>query len=360
MSSIHASSRLAPAVAALLGALAASGGAVPALGGSSTRAEPARDAPAPRAHHQLVRHAAEGRVYLIGGGTPGDEGHRTYDDVWVWTDGAWRPAGRLPFPRAGHDVVYSPDRSSLLMFGGTDGGSLRADSSLWERADGAWSAVAAAPEAAVGEPGVCYDRVRQRLVLYGGAKPDGVYASATWEWDGDRLRRISARGGPGARLGHVLFWDPVGERCLLFGGRDASGEIHGDTWTWDGSGWRALDVDGPGARWIHTATADPERRRAVVFGGQDPGGELLGDTWSWDGGAWRRLARSGPSPRMMGRMAPADEGVLLFGGRGASRPDAATAYADRADTWRLRVGRWERVAGTGGSNEVRPLEPSAP
>lgn len=306
---------------------------------------PAAERPTARAHHQLVRHEADGRVWLIGGSTPGEEGHRTFDDVWAWEEDGWRRRGSLPFPRSSHRVVYSPSRASLLLFGGTDGGPVRADSVLRERRDGAWEAVASAAGAATGEPGACWDRRRDRLVLYGGARADGSYASSTWEWGGGPLERVATEGrGPGARLGHALFWDPVGERCLLFGGRDAAGRVLGDTWSWDGARWRELEVQGPRPRWIHAATADPTRRRALLFGGQTAGGGLLGDTWAWDGSGWRRVSAAGPPPRMMGRMAPLPEGILLFGGRGAAERGARTAYADRGDTWRLGEGGWELLA----------------
>lgn len=250
-------------------------------------------APEARAHHQLVRDPADDFVYLVGGSTPRDGGHHTFDDVWAWDGERWTFVERLPGPRSSHRVVHHSGRGSLLLVGGTDGEDRRAGAELWERRDGRWARRARLEEAARGEPGACFDRRRGRLVLHGVAKPDRSYDASTREWDGDRLRS-AAREGPGPRLGHAMAWDPVGKRCLLFGDRDAEGTVHGDTWAWDGSGWRRI------------------------------------------------TDATGPSPRMMGRMAPDGAGVLLFGGR-AWAPDGG--HADRGDTWRLRGGRWTRLEG---------------
>lgn len=118
MSSLTASS-----IALLIGL--ALTGCEPAGGSSET-------GPPPRAHHTLVHHEAEGRLYLIGGRTPGEEGHHYFDEVWAREAGGWELVARLPFSRSNHRTVYAPDRGSVLLFGGTDGRGLEADSVLRE------------------------------------------------------------------------------------------------------------------------------------------------------------------------------------------------------------------------------------
>ncbi len=307
----------------------------PAGGSRAGDASPAATAQIPpRAHHQLVHHASQGRVYLIGGSTPGEGGHRTFDDVWSWDGEAWRPAPPLPFPRSSHRVVYEPAGESLLLFGGMDGDSVSADGVVWRWRSEEWVERAEVPEAGRNEPGACMDTARDRLVLFGGADRQRALIGSTWEWDGSDLREIASE-GPGARIGHGMAWDPVGRRCLLFGGRDPDGVIQGDTWAWDGAAWSRLDVEGPAARFIFSMTDDGER--VLLFGGQDGDEELLGDTWSWDGEAWTRIATDGPDPRMMAAMAFDGRGVLLFGGRGRG---VDSRYRDRGDTWRLEGDRW--------------------
>lgn len=297
--------------------------------------------PKARAHHQLAYDAAQDRIYLIGGSTPAEAGHIYFDDIWAWEDGRWMSVGNLPFRRSSHRVVFHAGRESLMLFGGTDEKGVDASGTLWEGENDVWSALDASSEAAAAEPGVCYDRERDRLVVYGGADSEGNFTSTTWEWDQADFVKITDE-GPGARLGHVLFWDPASRACGLFGGRDSSGSVHGDTWILKEGAWRKLDVAGPPARWIHTATADEARSRAIIFGGQDAEGQLLGDTWSWDGVRWSLISDGGPAPRMMGQMTAGAAGVVLFGGRAAAT-EGDRLYQDQGDTWLLGNAGWEKL-----------------
>lgn len=306
----------------------------------------AQEAPGGRAHHQLVHHAGESRTYLIGGSTRRGDGHHYFDEVWIWDAGSWTPAPPLPFPRSSHRVVYHEGRGSLILFGGGFARALRAGGVLWELGDGGWRAVGGNDRAATTEPEICYDRHRDRVVLFGGWNRDGDYRGETWEWDGKELSPVETTDAPEPRAGHTLVFDPAGERCLLFGGRGEEGYL-ADTWGWDGARWQRLDVEGPSPRWFFGTASDPENDRVVLFGGRGPEAPTLGrdrsgdlgDTWTWDGGRWTLLTAEGPPARSSGRMARTRGGVLLFGGR----VETPEAFVDRGDTWELRDGTWVRV-----------------
>lgn len=305
----------------------------------------AQSVPDPRAHHELVYHTGEGRVYLIGGSTRRGEGYHWFDDVWAWDGTGWRAQAPLPFPRSSHRVVYVPQRRSLVLFGGQFERALRAEGVVWRRGEGGWRAVGGHAAAGRDEPGLCHDPERGRTVMFGGWDADAAYRGETWEWDGERLELVDSA-GPRARAGHAFVYDPVRGGCLLFGGRDDDGYL-GDTWTWNGERWQRLDVEGPEARWFAGAAADPVGGRIVLFAGRGTTGDL-GDTWTWNGQSWRRLHGAGPPARSMAKLAPTGTGVLLFGGRVAD----AAGFHDLGDTWELRGGTWSERS-TAGRGPIR-------
>ena len=305
-------------------------------GGSGSAQAP--EHPDPRAHHQLAYHAADRRVYLIGGSTRRDNGYFYFDDVWSWNGERWTSAGSLPFRRSSHRVVYHARRRSLVLFGGGFDRTFAADGRFWEWRDGTWAPLGDdAQGAGRAEPGMCYDERRDRVVVFGGWDDANVFSDSTWEWSGSALRPALLAGGPSARAGHAFLYDPVRRRCLLFGGRDDAGLLS-DTWEWDGAEWRQIAVSGPSARWFLGAATDPVNRRIVVFGGSGDERDF-GDTWVWNGHRWLLLDGDGPAARGMAKLAFDGTGVTLFGGRTRT----PGGFEDRNDTWILRDREWVRV-----------------
>lgn len=293
--------------------------------------------PDPRAHHQLVYHAGEQRVYLLGGSTPRGEGHHFFDDIWSWDGERWQRIGSLPFPRSSHRVVHHSSRNTIVLFGGGSGRAFTADSVFWEWDRAAWSPLGQSPRGGLAEPGMCHDRKRSRIVLFGGWDGANRYNGETWEWTGEALMNVDVT-GPSARAGHAFVYDPNRKTCLLFGGRGEDGVLS-DTWEWDGTGWRRFETSGPSARWISGAASDDANERVVLFSGWAEDETALGDTWAWDGESWELISTDGPAPRISSQLAFDGTGILLFGGRSRM----ADGFQDLNDTWRLVERGWVRM-----------------
>jgi Kelch motif/Galactose oxidase, central domain len=312
--------------------------------------------PDPRAHHELVYHEGDHRVYLIGGSTRRGAGHHYFDDMWFWNGAFWTQAASLPFPRSSHRVVYHAGRNSLILFGGGFGAAVRAEGVLWEWRAGVWRAIGGSAQAGASEPEMCYDRHRDRIVLFGGWDAANRYRGETWEWSGEDFLRVDST-GPAPRAGHALVFDPIRQRCLLFGGQGAEGYL-ADTWQWDGTAWHRLDVTGPSARWFFGSAANPATGGIVIFGGRGPdapvrgrdGTGSFGDTWAWDGERWERLIAEGPRARMGAKLAFTGRSILLFGGR----EETPAGWSDLDDTWELRDGSWRPAAGEVPAQPPRP------
>jgi hypothetical protein len=261
----------------------------PALAQTATSAVPEA-----RAHHQLVYHAGERRVYLVGGSTRSGGSYHFFDDAWSWDGAAWTPAAPLPFPRSSHGVAYHADRNAIVLFGGGSGQTFAADTAVYVLRGGSWS-MAGAGARGFREPAMCHDPVRSRTLLFGGWGSSNEFSGSTWEWDGTAMSAVEVR-GPGPRAGHALTWDPLRGHCILFGGRGEQGYL-----------------------------ADTSRAH--------------GDSWVWDGRRWERLTEEGPPPRGNARLAFDGSGVILFGGR---VPTPGSFY-DLADTCRLEGRQWVRL-----------------
>ncbi len=79
--------------------------------------------PSARTFYSLVTDPERNYIVLFGGSTPDG----ATNDVWTFRiqDEFWRqeqPAGEQPSPRFGHDAVWLPDSSSMLVFGGEANG----------------------------------------------------------------------------------------------------------------------------------------------------------------------------------------------------------------------------------------------
>ena len=302
-------------------------------------------------------------------------------------------------------MAYDPATHNVLLVTENQGSG----SETWTWNGSAWRRTAAIspPEVPEGER-MAYDPVSRQLLLIwpGGAPscpapPPGSpayncrsFPPATWRWDGDQWRQLSAT-TPGA---DALAVDPVRGRLLLVGyttGTDSS--CSSGTWTWDGSTWTSSShvpgaanaiVDGmvvdpatdhlalmeeqshdasglpsPGYcggsgaslwRWDGSAWSGPSPNRGAPPGslslGSDPKAHDVvaltanGQTWTWDGHVWtQHHPVHAPGPRVGAAMAydAAHERLVLFGGHQRVEGDPTVPAGD---TWTWDGSDWTYVA----------------
>ena len=80
---------------------------------------------------------------------------------------------------------------------------------------------------------MCYDPVRDRIVLFGGGNP--VKNSRTWEFDGDTwAERFPPSASPSDRGSVGMAYDEPRRNVVVFGGRENHPELgdlsKADTW----------------------------------------------------------------------------------------------------------------------------------
>jgi hypothetical protein len=218
---------------------------------------------------------------LNGGGGPGT------NETWTYNGASWTRAANLPGALSDYTSAFDTVRSRMVIVG--RGGNMFAF-------DGTgWSA-----PVVTGFPSdrmdfqVAYDSSRDRLVMFGGLfSPTNTVYNDTWESNGSTwTQRTDLAGTPPIRSLHAMCYDPVRQRVVLFGGQ-WSGGYRSDTWEYDGSTWTQVGTTGPSARMRPNMTFDSLRNRVVLYGGST--GNELRDTWAWDGAVWTQLDAGSPS-----------------------------------------------------------------
>jgi len=240
-----------------------------------------------------------------------------------------------PTSRAYHSAIYDPVARRMLVFGGFDGGAQNDTWSLPLSGDPAWAKLrtdGSMPSARYSHSAI-HDPVRNRMVIFGGfdgTRRNDVRALLLTETPTWTEIVPSIGPAPTGRQWHSAIYDPVRDRMVVFGGLDPSGVFRNDVWTLSLSGtptWNELVPSGdlPAGRYLHAAIYDPVRDRMLVMGGlNDNGG--LGDTWalSLSGSpAWTEIAVTGPPGRSAATMIydPVRDRALLFGGFGGTGND---------------------------------------
>jgi hypothetical protein len=102
---------------------------------------------------------------------------------------------------------------------------------------GSWTQVATSGPSARHNPFVRFDRVRGRVLLYGGTDPaktctGGVseYCEDVWEWNGAQWTQVTGLTPPVGRGAGIMGYDPVSGGVLIHGGKNNS--FMGDAWSW--------------------------------------------------------------------------------------------------------------------------------
>jgi len=294
--------------------------------------------PSARASHSMAFFDAMGAVVLYGGVSP------TEGLLWVWNGVDWsaRDSSRAPFgrvspntPRARSWAGVASDRlrGRLVLFGGSVGPEL---DETWEHDGSQWEQKfpQQRPEART-LFAMAYDPIRRRTVVFGGLGRGGFTNPLydTWTWDGTTWTQMPAY-GPSPRTHPNMAWDQSIGHLVLFGGVGGNLQALNDTWTWNGTAWLTVYPPvSPSPRSLHAMAWHEGRRRVVLFAGRGAFNQMLGDTWEFNGGSgtWEQVSplQSAPSnwfpemayDRLRSR-------VVLFGGNGGTGDETWT-YLDR-------------------------------
>ena len=191
----------------------------------------------------------------------------------------------------------------------------------------------AAQPSAGEDAAMAYDRLRRRVVLFGGKGDDDVDLDELWCLDvsTQRWQEVERRGDwPPASEDHTMIYDPVGDQMIVFGGEN--GKPANKTWSLDLSTftWHDLTNSTAPYREDHTAVYDSRARRMIVFAGRDTFLNTPSDVWAFD------LDPKSPRWHRWDRIPAGDRAPL-------GRTDHAAIY-DSTGNRMVVFGGWDRVA----------------
>ena len=295
-------------------------------------------------------------LLMFGGGAPLNSNQTWLYDGLTWTQLA---PPNSPTARFGAELVYDYSRGVAVLYGGlaTNISVPPPTSETWEWNGTTWTQMAPTTNAGARyRYGACYDSVRGRVVMYGGATSQQLIPpnSQTWEYQGTTWSLVATTGNPGPRDRPAMCFHTGLGKAVLFGGSDGS-SLSNQTWLYDGVAgtWTQVVIPGakPAARNAAKMVYDTTRNLCVLTGGQDSAGPL-GDTWTFDGATWTQQPTTTQTVRdHMLAFLPLNNQVVKFGGFAAA-PNVLSNQ-----TWEIGTGIYG--VGCAGTNGVPTLSASS-
>ena len=295
---------------------------------SWTLASPNNKLPGRSSSFAMAYDSAREVVVLYSRGSGNGNQRQTHE--WDGTGWTLRTPKTSPPSLYAHAMAYDSHRKVTVLFGNArDTGTWEWDGTDWRLA-GTVHINDTRDFAAM-----AYDEVRRVVVRFGGQR--GQPQGKTWTWDG-KAWTLAASGGPPARERHAMVWDRLRERVVLIGGALAVGGAANDTWEWDGKTWIERKLQRVAPREYGVSAAYHAGIGRVVF----VGGFLTpNDTWTYDGFSWIKHSPSGT--RSTNGLSPAvydaKRNEIVQVQRNSSLPTYNKTYIYRAPTKALAVTR---------------------
>ena len=221
--------------------------------------------------------------------------------TWTFETGTWKQTGTSGPQLHGIHLAYDSKADRLLTFGGdhifTDG-TFFDDTWVYDPGAATWTKrhPALSPSAR-SYYAMAYDAKADRLVLFGGENvnhdcpewPACDYFADTWAYsfETNQWTEMRPKVSPPARDYSVMAYDSVRDRMLLFGGAKETAETpFDDLWAYDlgRDSWSELKPTGlrPTARAWHAMAFDNEAGILVLFGGGRTRDAYTNEVWIFD------------------------------------------------------------------------------
>ncbi len=239
--------------------------------------------PSQRREHAAVWDPVGNRMFVFGGE---DSIPNRLNNLYSYTfsSNTWAlvtPSGTPPSVRLDATAVWDPVNNRMLVFGGSLVGNVMAqDFYSYTPSTNAWASVPliGTPPTARAAAAMVWDPQNSRFILFGGNIGSGSYSNQLYYYDPSTniWSQPSITGSlPSAREDHLAVWDTLGNRMLMFGGWNGS-TFFQDLWSFSPSTntWTQLpnNTTLPQPRDEHAGVWDGSKM--IMFGGDSGPGNF--------------------------------------------------------------------------------------
>lgn len=316
-----------------------------------------RTSPIPRSSHTMVYDSKRARVLLFGGRQESNvlRGQFTLlDDMWQWRNDDWqRVEIQTPPGRQFADMAYDRVRDRVVLFGGyrftADGKTIDPLYDTWEFDGESWTEVQGTGNGPkVDKPLLTYDAARDMTLLVG---IDAEFNTLMYRWDAEAKtwQKMTPETLPPCAHESTLVYQQHNQSVLLTGGLCADSGFVDEVWEWNGETWTKIDAKLNGFNVTRTSGSayayDTAYQRFVRFGGvSNLGTTTESATYLLRDVFWRvavSIARPNPRSLAMFRRDPVNGATWLYGGLNEFSQGLNISY--HADLWRYVDGQgWVR------------------
>ena len=243
---------------------------------------------------QMVYDPITAEIVMFGGNR-GNSEQSPLNSIWKFSiaTSEWSEIIQevYPIPRFNHRMVYLPENHSILLFGGTkisnyerlaDTWVYHLDTNLWENLAPSTNPTARS------DPGLIYDTLRDRVILFGGYGYNDVKQNDVWEYNpkNNTWTEQNPIFSPPVQYGHSFFYRGVNGMAYIFGGH-----VNGYTndirkYNSTSISWNSVSTGypEPSERYWHCMEYSNESDVGLLFGGDDGNsqGDALDDTWIYN------------------------------------------------------------------------------
>lgn len=256
--------------------------------------------PSTRSGFTFTRDPLRDRVVMFSGWN----GSQYLNDTWEWGSNDWHLISTpiAPPHRDFAASAFDPNTNTTLLFGGHDwvqdvtGFGPYGDTWTWDGVTWVNRNPATSPPPRHGH-NMIYDPNRGTVLLLGGQDFNNTNLNDMWEWNGTTWAQINTPQLPSPRNWFGLAWDADRKVVVLHGGvggivAGSVGQNLNDTWEWDGAFWTQTGTSGP-ARSYSPLVYDTKKKHMLQFGGATQPDRSATDnlTWTYDGPSllWQNL-----------------------------------------------------------------------
>jgi hypothetical protein len=309
-------------------------------------------------HHAMAYDSDRGVTVFFGGEIGNDDDREFFDDTQEYNGAKWVPVniiGPKPSPRSMHAMVYDPIRKQVVLFGGHSGNAAAGPDAFgdtWSytndwRGNGFWTNLLTAKMYPRAGHAMVWNPQREVVMMQGGAA--GIFStlairySGPYEWNGGSWKDDPPYAGP-STYGLAMAFDSSRNVALAYGGfsglNESGAQDHFHEYI-SGTGWQDPG-SGPSARAYAAMAYHEWRQRIVMVGGVGESPSVGEEAYEYhpERGFWFPIPGLPPGQGRAGAKLVYDSRrnvMVLTGGAGGGAENASKG-GRYSDTWELWPG----------------------